>query len=173
MRTHAALFERLIRIVVSQQLSTAAARSIFARVRTACGGRLTPESVLKCRPQVFRVAGLSGAKTKTLKIIARLVKTNILNLLALKKISETDATEQLMQVWGLGPWSVDMFMMFALGKSDVFSAGDRGLVRAMKTIYALPKHTPRTSLLNIARMWSPYRTYASLLLWSTRDTKVG
>ncbi|OGG41003.1 hypothetical protein A2118_00400 [Candidatus Kaiserbacteria bacterium GWA2_50_9] len=61
--------------------------------------------------------------------------------------------------------------MNSLGHTDVFSPGDLGLVRAMETIYNLPKNAPRTSLLAISEKWSPYRTYASLLLWRTRDSK--
>ena len=76
-----------------------------------------------------------------------------------------------MSMWGLGPWSVEMFLIFALGRGDVFSPGDLGLVRAMKTIYGLPKNASRTSLLAIAEKWSPHRTYASLLLWATQDSK--
>ncbi len=159
--------------VVSQQLGLAAADAIFSRVKKASGGRLTPESVLKVRPKAFRKAGLSGAKIKTLKSIARAIRNNSLDLLSLKKVSEEEAAEELMKVWGLGPWSSEMFLMFALGHSDVFSAGDLGLARAMETIYGLPKNAPRTSLLAIAQKWSPHRTYASLLLWRTRDTKAG
>lgn len=172
-RTTNELFESLVATVISQQLGTAAADSIFARVRKACGNRLTPESVSKVRPEALRRAGLSSAKVKTVRSIATAVKNKSLNLLLLKNIPEADATEKLMQIWGLGPWSVEMFLMFALGRSDVFSPGDLGLARAMETIYGLPKNTPRGTLLAIAEKWSPHRTYASLLLWRTRDTKVG
>jgi len=167
--SRAQLFESLVRIVISQQLGTAAARSIFARVKTLCKGRITPESILKIRVPAFRKSGLSGAKTKTLKSIATAVQNNSLDLLSLKKVPEMVAAEQLMRIWGLGPWSVEMFLMFALGRGDVFSPGDLGLIRAMEAIYTLPKHTPRSTLLAIAEKWSPYRTYASLLLWRTRD----
>lgn len=170
-RTRTELFASLMSIVISQQLGTAVADTIFARVKKACGGRLTPESILKTRPAALRAAGLSGAKTKTLKAIATVVKNNSLNLLSLKKIPETDAAEKLMRIWGLGPWSVEMFLVFALGRGDVFSPGDLGLARAMETIYGLPKNASRTSLLAIAKKWSPHRTYASLLLWATRDSK--
>lgn len=170
-RTRAQLFASLVRIVIAQQLGTAAARSIFVRVKEACKGRLTPESVLKARPAALRAAGLSGAKVKTLKAIAQAVKNDSLDLLSFKKIPEVEATEKLMKVWGLGPWSVEMFLMNSLGRTDVFSVGDLGLVRAMETIYNLPRNTPRTSLLAIAEKWSPYRTYASHLLWRTRDSK--
>ena len=130
---------------------------------------LTPESILKVRPTSLSRAGLSGAKIKTVKAIARAVERGELDLLALKRISETETAARLQEIWGLGPWSVEMFMMFSLGRTDVFSAGDLGLVRAMESIYGLPKGAPREKLAGIAETWSPYRTYACLLLWKTRD----
>lgn len=172
-RTHAELFEALVSIVISQQLGTAAADTIFARVKKACGTKITPTSVLKTRVAEFRKAGLSGSKTKTLKSIAKATMDNSLNLFSLKKLPEASAAERLLRIWGLGPWSVEMFLMHSLGRPDVFSAGDLGLVRAIEAIYGLPKNAPRASLLAIAEKWSPYRTYASLLLWRTRDTKAG
>ncbi len=165
MRTERALFQSLVRIVVAQQLGTGAARSIFARVKEVCKGVITSETILKTPPQRLRAAGLSGAKVKTIKAIATAVKNKELKLLALNKIPEAEAAEQLMQIWGLGPWSVEMFMMNTLGRADVFSAGDLGLIRAIEAIYKLPKDSPRTSLLALSEKWSPYRTYASLLLW--------
>lgn len=170
--TSAALFESLVSTVISQQLGLAAADAIFTRVKKVCGNHLTPESVLKARPQALRKAGISGAKVKTLKSIATAVKNKSLDLLSLRKIPEAEAAEKLLAIWGLGPWSVEMFMMFALGRPDVFSAGDLGLVRAMEAIYSLPKNSSsREKLAAIAVKWSPHRTYASLLLWSTRDKK--
>ncbi|MFZ2167851.1 MAG: DNA-3-methyladenine glycosylase 2 family protein [Minisyncoccia bacterium] len=172
-RTRTQLFESLVSIVISQQLATKAADSIFARVKEALKGDITSLSILKIKSETLRSAGLSAAKIKTLKEIAGAVESNSLNLLTLKKIPEEEAAEKLMQIWGLGPWSVEMFMMFSLGREDVFSAGDLGLVRSMEAIYSLSKNTSRASLLAISKKWSPYRTYASLLLWRTRDTKAG
>ncbi|MDB5244712.1 MAG: HhH-GPD family protein [Parcubacteria group bacterium] len=170
-RTTAALFESLIRIVTSQQLATKAASSIFVRVKEVCKGSLTPESILRVRESSFRKAGLSGSKIKTIKEIAKAVKNKKLDLLSLKRIPEGEASEKLQEIWGLGPWSSEMFLMFSLGRGDVFSVGDLGLIRAIETIYGLPKNAPRTSLLAIAEKWSPHRTYACLLLWLTRDEK--
>ncbi len=170
-RTRTELFEALVSIVISQQLGTMVADIIFMRVKKACGGRLTHESILRVRPAALCAAGLSAAKTKTLKAIAVAVKNGSLDLLSLKKIPGTHAAEKLISVWGLGPWSVEMFMMFALGRGDVFSPGDLGLARAMEAIYRLPKNASRSSLLAIAQKWSPHRSYASLLLWATRDSK--
>ena len=170
-RTRAQLLKSLVSTVISQQLGLAAADAIFARVKKACGSRLTAKSVTKARPAALRAAGLSGAKIKTLKGIPKAVQNGSLDLPLLKKIPEAEAAKKLMQIWGLGPWSVEMFLMNSLGHTDVFSPGDLGLVRAMETIYNLPKNAPRTSLLAISEKWSPYRTYASLLLWRTRDSK--
>ncbi|MFA6503126.1 MAG: hypothetical protein WCT45_02630 [Candidatus Paceibacterota bacterium] len=170
-RTSAELFQSLVSIVISQQLGTAAADTIFARVKKACKGRITPESVRTLSDAAFREAGLSGAKTKTLRAVAEAVRNGSLNLLSLKRIPETEAAEKLMELWGLGPWSVEMFLMFSLGRGDVFSAGDLGLVRSMEAIYGLPKGAPSDTLLAIAERWSPYRTYACMLLWRTRDAK--
>ena len=172
-RTNAALFESLVGTVISQQLGLAAADAIEKRVKKACGNQLSPESVLKTRPAMLRKAGLSGAKVKTLKSIATAVKNKSLNLLSLQKMPEEEAAEKLLTVWGLGPWSVEMFMMFGVGHPDIFSVGDLGLVRAMEAIYSLPKNSAsREKLSAIAQKWSPHRTYASLLLWRTRDKKV-
>lgn len=168
-RTRAQLFESLVSIVISQQLGTAAADTIFARVKEACQGHLTSLSIRKVKSERLRAAGLSGAKTKTLKAIAASVEDGSLDLLALKKVPEAEATKMLIGIWGLGPWSVEMFMMFALGRADVFSTGDLGIVRAMEALYDLPKGTSRETLSGIAERWSPYRTYACLLLWRTRD----
>jgi len=168
-RTALALFQSLVRIVVSQQLGTAAARSIFSRVQEVCKNDITPEAILKVREATLRSAGLSGAKIKTIKAIAAAVKNKHLDLLSLKKIPEAEAAEKLMSIWGLGPWSVEMFMMNTLGRTDVFSAGDLGLIRAIEAIYSLPRGVSHERILAIAEHWSPYRTYASLLLWRTRD----
>lgn len=172
-RTRAQLFESLVTTVISQQLGIAAADTIFARVKKACGGSLTSLSILKVRPEKLRAAGLSGAKMKTLRAVASAVKDGSLDLLALKKLPEEEVAHILLRIWGLGPWSVEMFMMFALGRSDVFSPGDLGLIRSMEAVYGLPKGTSRGTLLALSEKWSPYRTYACLLLWRSRDTKAG
>lgn len=172
-RTRAQLFESLVSIVISQQLGTAAADTIFARVKESCQGHLTSLSILEMKSERLRVAGLSDAKMRTLKAIAASTEAGSLDLLALKKVSEAEAARMLMDIWGLGPWSVEMFMMFALGRADVFSTGDLGIVRAMEALYDLPRGTSRETLHAIAEKWSPHRTYACLLLWRTRDTKAG
>ena len=168
-RTRAELFSALVSIVVSQQLGTAAADSIFIRVKAACGGAITPQSVATVPEARLRAAGLSGAKVKTIKAIAGAVKVGTLDLISLKRVTEDEAALRLTALWGLGPWSVEMFMLFALGRGDVFSPGDLGLARSIEQIYGLVKNSDRTSLLAYSQKWSPYRSWACLLLWRVRD----
>jgi DNA-3-methyladenine glycosylase II len=172
-RTRAELFSALVSIVVSQQLGLAAADSIFMRVREACDGAITPPAILRLSEMELRAVGLSGAKVKTIKAIADAVTENdkekALDLISLKRVPEEIAHEKLTAIWGLGPWSVEMFMIFALGREDVFSPGDLGLLRSIERIYGLPKNTPRSSLLAISEKWAPYRTWACLLLWRSKD----
>ncbi|HVW82711.1 MAG TPA: DNA-3-methyladenine glycosylase 2 family protein [Candidatus Paceibacterota bacterium] len=163
------LFAALCRTVVSQQLGVAAARSILARVKAACGGRITVESVGRARSARLRAAGLSGAKTKTLRAAAAAVRSGRIDLPGLRHLAEDEAKSRLTEMWGIGPWSAEMFLMFSLGRPDVFSPGDLGLARAIEAIYGLPKNASREELERIAAAWAPYRTFASLALWRTRD----
>jgi DNA-3-methyladenine glycosylase II len=166
-----ALFDALASSIAGQQLSTKAASTIRDRLRTACGGRITAEAIAKLPPAKLRAAGLSGAKAKSLKELAKAVRSGALDLPALRRIPEEEAAAKLTSIWGIGPWTAEMFLMFALGRPDVFSAGDLGLVRAMEEIYGLPKGAPREKLLELSKAWSPHRTYACLILWRTRDAK--
>lgn len=134
-------------------------------------GTVTPESILKTPVDNLRGAGLSSSKVKTLQSIATAVQNKEIDLLALKKMPEVESAQKLQQIWGLGPWSAEMFLMFSVGRPDVFSAGDLGLIRAIETMYNLPKNAPREKLLAISEKWSPYRTFASLLLWLFRDAR--
>jgi DNA-3-methyladenine glycosylase II len=169
-RTAQGLFERLARSIVGQQLATKAAQSIWLRVVAACGGTVTPGELLSTPLSKLRAAGLSGSKVKALQSLARAVSGNSLDLLALKRVPEPEAIEALTAVWGIGTWTAEMFLMFALGRPDVFSIGDLGLVRSMERIYKLKKGTPKEKLQKIAARWSPYQSYACLILWKSHDT---
>lgn len=167
--TRARLFATLCESVVSQQLSVKAADTIWRHLAEACGGEVTPESVRATSLSTFRNAGLSAAKGKTLKEIARAVREG-LDLPALKKKTPEEATAALTAVWGVGPWTAEMFLMFGLGHPDMFSARDLGLVRAMERLYDLPKNPPASELERIAARWSPHRTLACRILWKSRDS---
>jgi len=166
------LFSSLAASVTGQQLSTKAADTIWGRLVVACKGEVTPEAIQKLHLPSMRKAGLSAAKSKTLKELSKAVLSGALDLPALRKIPEEEAIRKLSSVWGIGRWTAEMFLMFALEREDVFSAGDLGLRRSMESMYALPKDAAVKELELIALKWSPHRTFASRVLWRVRDTKI-
>lgn len=117
----------------------------------------------------LRQAGLSGAKAKTLKEIAKAVG-NGLTLTSLSHMTKEEAIEELTKIWGIGPWTCEMFLMFALEHPDIFSARDLGLVRSMETLYGLKRGVPLATLEKMALKWSPHRTIACRILWRHRDS---
>ncbi len=128
-KTNAALFQAIASSIVSQQLSVKAAASIFAKLETNLGGKVTPAAIISASPSLLRSSGLSEAKVKTLKELSKAVLEDGLNLLALKKLSSEEASARLTSIWGVGPWTAEMFLIFALGSPDVFSPGDRAPTR--------------------------------------------
>lgn len=163
------LFAALAASVTGQQLSTKAADTIWARVEAACKGPVTPEAIKKLRLPTLRKVGLSAAKAKTLKELSSAVLSRTLDLNALRKMPEEDAIAKLSSIWGIGRWTAEMFLMFALERADVFSPGDLGLRRSIEALYGLPKDVPIKELEAIAVKWSPHRTFASRVLWRIRD----
>lgn len=168
-RSYAALFEALAGSIVSQQLSTKAADTIWGRLEKACKGKVSPEAILRLRVPTMRTAGLSAAKVKTLKELSRAIVDGTLNLAALKKVPEEVAVAKLSSIWGIGRWTAEMFLMFALERHDVFSIGDLGLRRSVEALYGLPKDAPAKDIEAIACVWAPHRSFASRALWRVRD----
>ncbi len=169
-RAYAQLFPALAGSIVSQQLSTKAADTIWARLETACKGTVTPEAILKLRLPTMRRAGLSAAKCKTLKELSRAIVSQKLVLTSLKRVPEEQAITELSSIWGIGRWTAEMFLMFALDRDDVFSVGDLGLRRSIEALYGLPKDISVSKIETISALWSPHRSFASRVLWKVRDT---
>lgn len=163
------LFGALAGSIVSQQLSTRAADTIWERLKEACGGSVTPEALLRLRTPTLRKAGLSAAKTKSLKELAKAVKTGSVDFEVLERIPEEEAITTLSRVWGIGRWTAEMFLMFALERPDIFSSGDLGLIRSMEVLYGIPKDSKKEVYIDVASRWAPHRTFACRVLWRVRD----
>jgi DNA-3-methyladenine glycosylase II len=168
-RGYSELFAALAGSIVSQQLSTKAADTIWGRLKEACKGEVTPEAILKLRLPTMRKAGLSAAKSKSLKELAKAVTTGTVDFKKLKKMPEEDAISSLSHVWGIGRWTAEMFLMFALEREDIFSPGDLGLIRSMELLYGIPKDSHKTVYIEVAEKWAPHRSFASRVLWRVRD----
>lgn len=168
-RTNADLFRSLVSSIVSQQLSLKAANSIHARFKTVVGGTVTPEAILAADFVLLRSAGLSAGKVKSITALATAIQSKELSLLSLKSLTAEEAIPKLTAVYGIGPWTAEMFLIFALGAPDIFSPGDLILDRQMRKLLHLPDAVSKKELSRIAERWAPYRSFASLLFWKLND----
>ena len=155
-------FEALVESVVSQQLAVKAAESIFLRVKKLAGGRVTPGRIAEINEKAMREAGLSGAKFKSIHGLAQAALTNEVNFSTLHRRDDEEIFTQLTSLWGIGPWTVDMFMMFQLGRLDIWPTGDLGVRRGWEKIYKLSEEiTP----LNLEKKGEKFRPYRSVVAW--------
>jgi DNA-3-methyladenine glycosylase II len=160
----------LLRAIVGQQLSTKAARTIFERLTGLFGGRTpTPRELLDAHPELLRGAGLSRAKVAYLRDLAENVEDGDLDLERLAELPDAEVSAQLTAVKGLGPWTVDMFLIFHLGRPDVLPVGDLGIRRAVQLAYGLDALPDAAELERIAETWRPHRSLACLYLWRSLD----
>ncbi len=159
----------LVRSIIGQQVSTAAARAIYARLTDRFGGRTpTPIEVLADDPEELRAAaGLSRAKLNYLRSLAEHVVDGGLELDRLDQLDDEAVVAELVAVKGIGRWSAEIYLMFHLGRPDVLPAGDLGIRRAAMLRYALPALPDVDELTAIAAPWRPYRTLACRFLWAS------
>lgn len=166
------LFVELCKIIVNQQLSGKAADTIFGRFKKLFPKeQITSEQVLKLTDKKLRNVGMSWSKASFIKDLAQKVVTGEVELEKFKEMENEKIMREIVMVKGIGPWSAEMFLMFSLGRPDVFSAGDLGLMRAIQKIYNFKKEPTKNELEKISAVWSPYRTYASRILWRSLDSK--
>ncbi len=163
----------LVRAIVGQQLSTKAARSIYARLTDRFEGRTpTPEEVLDDDPEELRLAaGLSRPKVGYLRSLAEHVLSGELELDRLDDLPDEEVIAELVAVKGLGVWSAQMFLMFHLQRPDVLPVGDLGIRKAMQRAYALDELPGPAQMEAIAEPWRPQRTLACRYLWRSLDNE--
>ena len=162
-------YEALARAIVGQQLSTKAARSIWARVTELFRGTPSPGDLISIEPEKLRRAGLSWSKVGFLKDLAERVDDGRLDLERLGELSDEDVVAELIEIKGIGRWTAEMFLIFHLGRPDVISTGDLGIRRAVQTAYGLDELPGPQDLERIAEPWRPHRTLACLYLWRSLD----
>lgn len=162
-------FASLASAIVGQQLSNRVAEVLWDRLLAYCAGSVTPEKLAAGETEDLRGLGLSYSKVSYLKALSAHVLEGSLALARFREMEDGEIIRQLTQVKGIGPWTAEMFLIFSLGREDVYSMGDGGLLRAVQTLYGLEAAPTRQVLEEIAGRWSPYRTYASLYLWKALD----
>ncbi|MBI4892927.1 MAG: DNA-3-methyladenine glycosylase 2 family protein [Acidobacteria bacterium] len=172
MRYSPATYETVARSIVSQQLSNKAASTIYGRLLDALGSAgVTPHAVLKLSHDQLRSFGLSAAKSKYLHGLAHSTLDGTLDFNLLPKLSDDDALAHLCQAKGVGVWTAQMFLIFALRRRDILPTGDAGVRGAMRTLYRLKELPTPEEMVRRARPWRPYASIASWYLWSSLELK--
>lgn len=172
MRLQADRLEMLIRSIVSQQISTTVARTIFDRVQKLSRSRDGTFSVKKLSAatvEQLREAGLSRQKASYVHDLAARVTDGRLKLETIHKLSNEEIIAELTEVHGIGVWTAHMFLMFCLGRPDVFAWGDYGVRAAMRNVYGLPELPDKKTAEKIASKWAPYETIACWYLWRSLE----
>jgi 3-methyladenine DNA glycosylase/8-oxoguanine DNA glycosylase len=161
-------YEALLESIAYQSISGKAAATIFGRVKalSASGGIPTPQEMLKLRKPALRKAGLSGAKILAMKDLAqKTLDGTVPTHEQAEKMSDEELVERLVSVRGIGAWTVEMFLIFRLGRPDVLPIHDLGVKKGWSVAYG-KKHMPKPKeLLAFGERWRPYRTIATWYLW--------
>jgi 3-methyladenine DNA glycosylase/8-oxoguanine DNA glycosylase len=161
-------YEVLLESIVYQSISGKAAGTIFGRIKAlgTDGRPPSPEQMLKVPPKKLRKAGLSGAKVLAMKDLAQKTLTGVVPTHAeALKLSDEELVERLVSVRGIGAWTVEMFLIFRLGRPDVLPIHDLGVKKGWSVAYG-KKHMPKPKeLLKFGERWRPYRTVASWYMW--------
>jgi DNA-3-methyladenine glycosylase II len=163
-------FESLVKAIVYQQLSGKVAKVIYGRFSAALKGNVTPEEVLKLRPDRMRRLGLSKQKTIYIRDLARHARDRRVSFDELPALADQEVIERLTQVKGIGVWTVHMFLIFALRRHNVLPTGDLGIRNAIRKAYGLQELPTPAEMEMIAAKWQPYCSVASWYLWRSLET---
>lgn len=162
-------FDALVWTVIGQQISSAAAASISNRLRDRVGGLFTAEALHQISAEELRGVGLSGNKTRTIREFSQRVVNDEINLERLRKFPDHEVMKTLCSCYGIGPWTVEMVLIFGFGRLDIFSGGDLALRKAIGLLHGHDVPPAAAESRQIAEKWAPYRTVASWYLWRTVD----
>ena len=161
--------------IMSQQLSIKVADIIQGRFDALFSTKkITPQQVLDLPFDTLRSIGLSNSKTHYVRNVCEFFLEEKLTDARLHKMTPEEVMDKLVQIKGVGRWTVEMLLMFSLGFEDVFAVDDLGIQQAMTRLYKLDKTNPKkmkVDMIRISATWSPYRTYACLHLWKWKDIK--
>lgn len=164
-------FRHLIRIVVGQQLSVKAASTIYGRLEHMVGKGYEPNHILELEDDVLKSIGLSRSKTVYIKCVSEAAGPNCENFNSLLEKSNEEVIKALTDIKGIGIWSAQMFLIFQMRRLDVFATSDLGLKKAISLLYGVSMDSNERVWIDRAKIWSPYRTLASLHLWKYLDNR--
>jgi DNA-3-methyladenine glycosylase II len=172
-RSRASPFEALVRAVVYQSVSGKAAASIFARLSEVVTKPLTPSKILELRPQILMKVGLSRAKAQTIRELARWFMSNRKLAGAVPMLPDAEIVKHLTTIPGIGAWTVNVLLIFNLGRRDVMPVADLGIRRGIQLTDELPSIASPKQVMERSRKWAPNRSIASIYLWQATKLKLG
>jgi len=164
MWTRPATFQSLILFILEQQVSLASAYAAFKKLKEKIG-YVTPAKILSLSDEELRACYFSRQKTIYARELAKAIQSRKLKLKTLSITTEDEARRELKKIKGIGDWTVDVYLMHCLRRTDLFPLGDIALVKSLKEIKRLPQTISKEKMLKIAEQWRPYRTIASMILW--------
>jgi DNA-3-methyladenine glycosylase II len=165
-------FATLVRSIVFQQLNGKAASKIFDRLVEAAGGELTPQSLTAMTDAQYRKAGISPQKLGYLRDLAQRTAAGEIDFAKLPALSDAEVIEHLTRVKGVGIWTAQMFLMFALRRVNVMPTNDLGVLMAIRRHYRKRKLPKPQHVLKLAKSWQPYCSVACWYLWRSMDGQI-
>jgi DNA-3-methyladenine glycosylase II len=157
-------FQTLIHIILEQQVSLASARAALNKLQKKVGS-ITPKKVCALTDQELKACYFSRQKTIYARCLAEAIITKKIDLKKISSSGNSAVRQHLKTVKGIGDWTVDVYLLFALQRADVFPVGDLAMVKALKEIKQLPAKTNHDDLLKLSETWKPYRSIATMILW--------
>lgn len=164
MWTRPASFQTLVLTILEQQVSLASAYAAFKKLKTRIG-QVTPARLLALSDEEMRGCYFSRQKTAYARGLANAILSKQLNLKRLSVSGNEEIRTELKKIRGIGDWTVDVYLMHALQRTDLFPLGDIALVKSLKEVKRLPPQVTKEEMLLVAEPWRPYRTIASMILW--------
>ena len=158
------LFSALVYSIIGQQISTKAVETIWGRLCAGIG-EVTPETILSCEVEKLQSCGMSFRKVSYIHGVAKSVVDGSLDIEGLKEKTDDEVYEELVKIPGIGRWTAEMLMLFSLGRPDILSYGDLGIINGLKTLYG-HKEVGKERFERYRKRYSPYGSVASLYLWA-------
>jgi len=169
-KLHSDYFQGLVGDIIGQQLSGRVADVIEGRLKTKIKGKMTSEKILKIDENELRNCGMGWSKVRAIRDLAEKVKSKQLKVKILDKLSDEEVRKELVAVKGIGPWTADMFLMFKLGRPDIFPVEDLGIKNGFEKVTG-NKFDKVKSAKFAETHWKPWRTVASWYLWRSLENR--
>jgi DNA-3-methyladenine glycosylase II len=157
-------FSTLIHIILEQQVSLASAKAAFDKLKAKLGS-ITPENLIKLTDEEMKACYFSRQKTEYARHLAEAIIEKKLKLKELSTLPDIMIREELKRIKGIGDWTADIYLLFALQRTDIFPTGDLAMINAFKEIKELEKQVTKEEIIELAEIWKPWRSIATMLLW--------